>query len=171
MGHQGSPLTFYTCYLSVVLIFTIFPARRSSLWGWKVKMKVTQLCRTLCNPMYYTLLRILQARILEWVSFPFSKGSSQPRGWTQSPTLQVDFFPSWATKNKPRINLYIWRAWGMRSGTLLMEVVERDSCLKESEWKEMFPPGLMGRAIFKYPSRKEGSVLLNFSSTMWVQVS
>ena len=26
---------------------------------------------------------ILQARILEWVAFPFSRGSSQPRDWTQ----------------------------------------------------------------------------------------
>ena len=28
-------------------------------------------------------LRILQARILEWVAFPFSRGSSQPRDQTQ----------------------------------------------------------------------------------------
>ena len=32
-------------------------------------MKVTQLCPTLCNPMDYTVHVILQARILEWVSF------------------------------------------------------------------------------------------------------
>ena len=36
--------------------------------------------------MDYTVHGILQARILEWVAFPFSRGSSQPR----SPTLQVD---------------------------------------------------------------------------------
>ena len=30
-----------------------------------------------------TVHRILQARILEWVAFPFSRGSSQPRDWTQ----------------------------------------------------------------------------------------
>ena len=33
---------------------------------------------------------ILQARILEWVAFPFSSGSSQPRDQTQSPALQTD---------------------------------------------------------------------------------
>ena len=33
---------------------------------------------------------ILQDRILEWVAFPFSRGSSQPRDRTRSPTLQVD---------------------------------------------------------------------------------
>ena len=43
------------------------------------KMKVTQLCLTLCNPVDYTVSGILQARILEWVVFPFSRRSSQPR--------------------------------------------------------------------------------------------
>ena len=51
-----------------------------------VKVKVTQSCWTLCDPMDYTVPGILQAKILEWIAFPFSKGSSQPR----SPTLQVD---------------------------------------------------------------------------------
>ena len=41
-----------------------------------VKVKVIQLCPTLCNPMDYTDHGILQARILEWVAFPFSRGSS-----------------------------------------------------------------------------------------------
>ena len=35
-----------------------------------VKVKVTQLCPTLCDPMDYTVHGILQARILEWVAFP-----------------------------------------------------------------------------------------------------
>ena len=33
--------------------------------------------------MDYTVHGILRARILEWVAFPFSKRSSQPRDWTQ----------------------------------------------------------------------------------------
>ena len=47
-----------------------------------VKVKVAQLCRTLCDPMDYTAHGILQARILEWVAVPFSRGSSQPRDQT-----------------------------------------------------------------------------------------
>ena len=43
------------------------------------KVKVAQLCPTLCNPMDHTVHGILQARILEWVAFLFSRGSSQPR--------------------------------------------------------------------------------------------
>ena len=50
----------------------------------KVKVKVVQLCMTLCDPMDCSLLGssvhgILQNRILEWVAIPFSRGSSQPR--------------------------------------------------------------------------------------------
>ena len=48
-----------------------------------VKVKVTQSCLTLCNPMDYIVHGILQARILEWVAVPFSRGSSQPRDQTQ----------------------------------------------------------------------------------------
>jgi len=48
-----------------------------------MKAKVTQPCLTLCNPMDYTVHGILQGRILEWVAFPFSRGSSQPRDRTQ----------------------------------------------------------------------------------------
>ena len=43
---------------------------------------------TLCDPMDYTVHRILQARILEWVAIPFSRGSSQPGIKPRSPTLQ-----------------------------------------------------------------------------------
>ena len=45
-------------------------------------VKVAQLCPTLCDPMGYTVHGILQARILEWVALPFSRGSSQPRDRT-----------------------------------------------------------------------------------------
>ena len=45
----------------------------------QVKVKVTQLCPTLCDPMDCIVHGILQARILEWVAFLFSRGSSQSR--------------------------------------------------------------------------------------------
>ena len=41
---------------------------------------------------------ILQARILEWVAFPFSRGSTQPRDWTQVSRIAGKFFTSWATR-------------------------------------------------------------------------
>ena len=63
-----------------------------------LKVKVIQLCPTLCGPMDYTVHRILQARILEWVASPFSRGSSQPRAWTQVSCIAGGFFTSWATR-------------------------------------------------------------------------
>ena len=55
-------------------------------WMRRVKMKVAQSCPTLCDPMDYTVHGIIQARIVEWVAFPFSRGSSQPRDWILSIT-------------------------------------------------------------------------------------
>ena len=56
---------------------------------------VTQSCLTLCDPMDCSppgssVHGSLQARTLEWVAMPSSKLSSQPRGGTRSPSLQVD---------------------------------------------------------------------------------
>ena len=39
-----------------------------------VKVKVAQSCLTLCNPMDWVVPGILQGRILEWITVPFSKG-------------------------------------------------------------------------------------------------
>ena len=47
--------------------------------GEKVKEKVAQSCPTLCNPTDYKVHGVLQARILEWVAVPFSRGFSQSR--------------------------------------------------------------------------------------------
>ena len=52
-------------------------------------VKVAQSCLTLCSPTDYTVPGVLQARILEWVAFPFSRGSSRPRGRTQVSRTQV----------------------------------------------------------------------------------
>ena len=59
-----------------------------------MKVKVTQSCPTLCDPMDYTVHGILQARILEWVAFPFSRGSPNPGIEPKSPTLQADALTS-----------------------------------------------------------------------------
>ena len=47
--------------------------------------------------MDYIVHGILQARILEWVAFPFSRGSSQPR----SPAMQTDSLPA-ESQGKPK---------------------------------------------------------------------
>ena len=109
-----------------------------------MREKVTQLCQTLCNPVDYTLLGILQARILKWVSFPFSRGSSQPRNWTQSPTLQVDTFPAEPLRINQRsickfeelggwgAGLSWWKLW--RGAVAWKKVSERQCFLQV--WRE-----------------------------------
>ena len=65
------------------------------------KVKVTQLCPTLCDPMNWIVHGILQARTLEGAAFPFSRGSSQPKDRTQVSHIVGEFFTSWATKANP----------------------------------------------------------------------
>ena len=55
-------------------------------------VKVGQTCPTLCDSIDYTVHGILQARILEWVVVPFSRGSSQPRDRTQVFLIAGRFF-------------------------------------------------------------------------------
>ena len=60
----------------------------------KVKVNVTQLCPTLCNPMDYTIHAIFQARILEWMPFPSPGDLPNPGVEPRSPTLQADSLPA-----------------------------------------------------------------------------
>ena len=53
-----------------------------------------------------TVHGILQARILEWIALPFSRGSSQPRDWTQVSHIAGRFFTSWHTREAPSIYNY-----------------------------------------------------------------
>ena len=50
----------------------------------------------------YTVHGILQARILEWVAFPFSRGSSQSRDWTQVSHIAGDSLPA-EPQGKPKL--------------------------------------------------------------------
>ena len=51
-----------------------------------------------CDPMDYIVYGILQARIPEWVAFPFSRASSQPRDRSQVSCTAGRFFTSSATR-------------------------------------------------------------------------
>ena len=67
-----------------------------------MKVQIAQSRLTLCNPIDYTVHEILQARVLEWVAFLFSRGFSQPRDWTQVSHIAGRFFTSWATREAPK---------------------------------------------------------------------
>ena len=64
---------------------------------------VTKSYRTLCDPVDCSppgssVHWVFQARILEWVAIPFSRGSSWPRDWTQVFCIVGGFFTIWAIK-------------------------------------------------------------------------
>ena len=67
------------------------------------------------RPMECIVHGILQARILEWAAFPFSRRSSQPRNRTQVSCIAGGFFTGWATKSTKqllsRISQQIFRVW------------------------------------------------------------
>ena len=69
----------------------------------KVKMSVTQSCPALCDPMDcslpgFSILGILQVRILGCVTIPFSRGPSQPRDQTWVSCIAGRFFTVWAIR-------------------------------------------------------------------------
>ena len=66
-------------------------------------MKVAQWVGLYATP-YYTVHGILQAKILEWVAFPFSRELSQPRDQTQVSRIAGGFFISWATREAQNNN-------------------------------------------------------------------
>ena len=59
-----------------------------------LKVKVTQSCPTLCNPMDYIVHRILEARILDWVAVPFSRDLPNTGIERKPPTLHADSLPA-----------------------------------------------------------------------------
>ena len=45
-------------------------------------------------------------RILEWVAYPFSRGTPQPRNWTRVSCIASRFFTSWASQEALKSNTY-----------------------------------------------------------------
>ena len=96
-----------------------------------MKVKVAQLCLTLCNLMDYTVHGILQARIPEWVAFTFSRAFSQPRDRTQVFCIAGRFFTSWTTRDaqiNPMKQILIHflegKKWGSESQKRLSNLAE-----------------------------------------------
>ena len=94
--------------LPELVIFLFFPLHYiyAEVKERKVKVKVAQSCPTLSDPTDYIVHGILQARTLEWVAFPFSRGSSQTRDGTQGwnpglPCCTTDSLPA-EPQGKPK---------------------------------------------------------------------
>ena len=103
----------------------------------KVKVKVAQSCPALCDPMDYTVHGILQARILEWVAFLFSRGFSQPRDQTHVSHVAGGFFT----------NLAIREAQGRRKGRVIFFFTFR-SCSTQL-YPHIISPKLISHAVIE----------------------
>ena len=97
----------------------------------EVNVKLAQLCPTSCDSMDCNLPgssvhRILQARILEWVAFPFSKRSSQPRDRTQVSHITGGFF---TTSHQGSTRILVWEAYPFSRGSSQPRNQTRISCI------------------------------------------
>ena len=89
---------------------------------------VAESCLTLCNsmdrsPPGSSVHGILQARILEWITIPFSRGSSQPRDQTWVSCIAGRLFTIQATREAPRIlgagsHSLLWRIFLIQGSNL-----------------------------------------------------
>ena len=69
----------------------------------------------LCDPMEHTVQGILQARILEWVTFPSPGGLSNPRDRMQVSRIAGRFFYQLSHKGSPRILKWVAYPFSSRS--------------------------------------------------------
>ena len=101
-GYENNLTEFFLLFVSMCLFQPDFSekspfASRSLLLileKCESEVKVAQSCPTLCNSMDSIVHGILWVRILEWVAFPFSRGSSQLRDQTQVSCIVGRFFIS-----------------------------------------------------------------------------
>ena len=91
MNHFLDLLTFWikSLFLAPTLCLFIWPVTCLAVWPCCacVHAKYLQSCATVCDAMTcsppdFSVRGILQARILEWVAMPFSRGSSRHSDWT-----------------------------------------------------------------------------------------
>ena len=97
----------------------------------------TQSCLTLCNPMDcsppgFSVLGILQARILEWVAIPFSRESFWPRDQTRVSCIGRQILYCWATWEVIFPYLPLWtnqrnicwaNEWAIKTGLLNPSII------------------------------------------------
>ena len=72
----------------------------------------------LCSAPSSSVYGILQARILEWIAFPFSRGSSWPRDWTQVSCIAGGFFTIWTTREASCCNVDAYKVFLKKSKEL-----------------------------------------------------
>ena len=92
-------------------------------------MSVTQSCPTLYNPVdFASVPRILQARTLEWVAIPLSRGSPWPRDQTQVSHIAGRFFTVWAIREA-----HMWQNY-------CLKVMKKLEHYQINRWRRQWDP-------------------------------
>ena len=142
-----------------------------------------------CSPPGSSVHGILQARILEWVAMPSSRGSSWPRDWTcipSSPALTGGLFASKAQKYQsclskiPKLELPIWWTWNREGShpsmltckfggrgweshiTYLSEGEDKSQCLRKSfnVMEPRFAPNSRANTLIPYLQLTQDKIFL-----------
>ena len=102
---------------------------------------VAQSCLALCDPMDCSppgssVHGLLQARMLEWVAMPSSRGSSHPRDWIQVSHIAGGFFTAWATREVTGARLlHLLPGWKqLLFQETKMPIISRIKILLVSHW-------------------------------------
>ena len=117
-----------------------------------------------CRQTLYQLSHKGNPRILEWVAYPFSSGSSQPRNLTGVSCLAGGFFTSWATRKVTRSNLQIqcnsyqitngiFHRTRMKNFTICMEtqkILNSQSNLEKEKWSWRNQPSWLQTILQSY---------------------
>ena len=132
-GWEGSLGRMDTCICMVESLCCPPETITTSLVGYTpYKMcLVAQSCPTVCTPWTVVRqvplsMRILQARILKWVAFPFSRGSSQPGDRTLVSCIAGRFLPSeppGKLKSKKLFALSISQRRGRRDSDIIKHIL------------------------------------------------
>ena len=144
----------YLFYLANVKIYAYVRDFNHRFVSKYVYMLVAQSCLTLddprdCSPPGSSVHGILQTRILEWVTFPFSRRSSQPKERTQGSCIAGRFF-YWATREALylKVNMFFY------SSTLnfLIKLVCR-KLVHRSIWRNTHPYKLLRNSTYVCSSK------------------
>ena len=130
------------------------------------------MCRTLCNPMNCSppcssIHGIFQARILEWIAIFFSRGSSQPRDWTQVSHTAGRLFTILATRESLALFLlFYFKSWKDRMHAQLYMTLHNpiDCSLPGSSALEIFQARILEWVAISFSRR-------SFQPRDWTQVS
>ena len=144
-----------------------------------MKVKVPSVVSDALWPHNCTDHGILQARILEWVAIPFSRGSSQLRGWTQVSHIAGGFFTSWATREahtyvrlQNKTFAEAWVGWVAGEGWKAFQMQKEISWSLEAITSQNIPgrQGLSHAHNLFFPSRSDFSSLRtgHWRAGLWV---